>query len=550
MRPLDTGVIGPAAEPEPLAHEALTATVDPSRYAIQDVVLPQLPADLEPVEAPEFVLSQRITDEPGSTAPAPAGLPGLSGPGTDGGHDLLAGLPPEVASGADALLGTANGALDGANQLAQQAASALGTAAAPVASGVQQAAQDSGLLGGGTAGDQAAPLPALPADPVGALLNGLALPALPGVDLLMKPILDLLGSFGTGVIGALDPTAILSASSQVIETAMQVAKGSLTTVDQLWQGQAARNAQVVGQQAQNQGTETSQRGIDISEITQRAAAVVQQGNAQLLGIASSLAGQAVALAPVIVTPPAQATLMATATEHLGRAVTVANATRGDLAGKTAELTAAVNQLIAPGGGPAPQEVAQAVMQNIAEPIMAQAKDGVESATTAAGLDTPTLPGSTPTATTPASVTPSGTPSASPGTPGIVPGSPTRSGTPGYTPGTPNGTVTPKTTTPVPNAVVSSPMRAVPGMTGTPLATGVPSTTATSTAGSSGFMGGAPGAAGAGQRGDDEHGRNVQPYQSRTGNDDLTGPLGESTPEVIGATHTDELFGTDYDQDQF
>ncbi|MFC8530467.1 hypothetical protein [Nocardia sp. NPDC057227] len=549
MRPLDTGVIGPAAEPEQYAHEALTATIDPSHYAIQDVVLPQLPADLEPVEAPEFVLSQRITDEPGGTSALPGGLPGLSGHGTgDGAQDLLAGLPPEVASGADAMLGTATGALDGANQLAQQASSALGAAVAPVAGGAQQAARDSGLLGGDT-GAAAAPLPALPADPVGALLSGLALPALPGVDLLMKPILDLLGSFGTGVLGALDPTAVLSASSKVIDTAMQVAKGSLTTVDQLWQGQAARNAQVVGQQAQNQGTETSQRGIDISEITQRAASAVQQGNAQLLGIASSLAGQAVALAPVIVTPPAQATLMATATEHLGQAVAVANATRGDLAGKTAELTAAVNQLIAPGGGPAPQEVAQAVMQNIAEPIMSQAKDGVESATTAAGLDTPTLPGTTPASTTPASVTPSGTPSTTPGTPGIVPGSPTRSGTPGYSPGTPSSTVTPKAATPMPNAVVS-PMRGVPGVPGTPLATGVPSTTATSTSGSSGFMGGAGGAAGAGQRGDDEHGRNVQPYQSRTGNDDLTGPLGESTPEVIGATHTDELFGTDYDQDQF
>ncbi|MFC3962988.1 hypothetical protein [Nocardia jiangsuensis] len=548
MRPLDTGVIGPAAEPEQLASEALTATIDPSRYAIQDVVLPQLPADLEPVDAPEFVLSQRITDEPGNNSALPGGLPGLSGHGTgDGAQDVLAGLPPEVAGGADALLGTATGALDGANQLAQQASSALGAAVAPVASGVQQAAQDSGLLGGGDTGAPAAPLPALPADPVGALLNGLALPALPGVDLLMKPILDLLGSFGTGVLGALDPTAVLSASSKVIDTAMQVAKGSLTTVDQLWQGQAARNAQVVGQQAQNQGTETSQRGIDISEITQRAAAAVQQGNAQLLGIASSLAGQAVALAPVIVTPPAQATLMATATEHLGRAVTVANATRGDLAGKTAELTAAVNQLIAPGGGPAPQEVAQAVMQNIAEPIMSQAKDQVESATTAAGLDTPVSTSGTPS-TTPASVTP-GTAPSSPGTPGIVPGSPTsRPGTPGYSPGTPNSTVTPKVT-PLPNAVIS-PMRGVPGVPGTPLAGGVPSTTATSTAGSSGFMGGAGGAAGTGQRGDDEHGRTVQPYQSRTGNDDLTGPLGESTPEVIGATHTDELFGTDYDQDQF
>jgi hypothetical protein len=64
------------------------------------------------------------------------------------------------------------------------------------------------------------------------------------------------------------------------------------------------------------------------------------------------------------------------------------------------------------------------------------------------------------------------------------------------------------------------------------------------------MGGSPAAAG--QRGsdDEERSRNVEPYQSRTGNDDLTGPLGESTPDVIGATHSDEMVSSDYEQDQF
>jgi hypothetical protein len=61
--------------------------------------------------------------------------------------------------------------------------------------------------------------------------------------------------------------------------------------------------------------------------------------------------------------------------------------------------------------------------------------------------------------------------------------------------------------------------------------------------------GAPGAAAAGTRSDDdEHGRNVQPYFSPTGNDDLTGPLGESAPEVIGLTHQDEIIN-DYEMDQ-
>ncbi|WP_281032285.1 hypothetical protein [Nocardia aobensis] len=41
---------------------------------------------------------------------------------------------------------------------------------------------------------------------------------------------------------------------------------------------------------------------------------------------------------------------------------------------------------------------------------------------------------------------------------------------------------------------------------------------------------------------------MQNYQSLTGNTDLTGPLGETTPEVIGQTHSDELI-SDYENDQ-
>ncbi len=47
--------------------------------------------------------------------------------------------------------------------------------------------------------------------------------------------------------------------------------------------------------------------------------------------------------------------------------------------------------------------------------------------------------------------------------------------------------------------------------------------------------------------EEDRSRTVQPYQSATGNDALTG---ESTPGVIGATHSDEIVSSDYQQDQF
>ncbi|MGK8523098.1 hypothetical protein ACRS6B_16750 [Nocardia asteroides] len=497
--------------------------------AVLDLPLPQLPEDLPPIEPPAFVLARKVSEDQHSAGAVPTGLPGLNG--APGAQDAP-GVPHEMS----ALLGDMNAAVDHVSAPVLDAAldqaqgvlnGTLADAPSAVAATVNQAAT------------AAAALPPLPADPVAALLQGAALPALPGVDVLMKPILDLLGSFGTGVIGAFDPTAILSQSSKIIEMAMQVGKGSIGTVEQLWQSQAARNAQAASQQANVEGQETSQRGIDISELTQRAAAVVQQGNAQLLGIASSFATQATALAPVILTPPAQATLIASATEHLGHAVGVVNATRGDLAGKTAELSGMVQQLVAPGGGPAPQEVAQALAQNVGQPILEQAQSTAsDTATKAAGLDSYT-PGTSNPTTTPSSVLNSHSPSTSHGSPSALLGnSPGRPGSPG-TPSVPKATGLPGAT--------AAPMRPVAGVPGTSFGPGTPA--GTTPAGANSFMGGP--AAAAGQRGnDDEHSRTVQPYSSPTGNDDLTGPLGESTPDVIGATHSDEIISSDYEQDQF
>jgi hypothetical protein len=542
MKPLDTansGVIAPVdqavAAVDHTASAAQQSAINAAQSAppqgLVDVPLGQLPADMPPVEPPEFYLARKISED-SHNGTVPAGMPGIPGGNQAADpNDILAGIPSDVSS-----------LLDSANM-------AISHAAAPVLGAAQGVlGQTQGALGGGGAAvPDISALPALPADPVAALMSGFSLPALPGVDALFKPILDLLGSFGTGILGAIDPTKILSESSKVIEAAMEVGKGSMTTVEQLWQGQSARNAQVAGQQANTEGQDTSQRGFDISDLTTKAASVVQQGNVQLTGIATAFATQATALAPLILTPPGQASLIATATEHLGQAVSVANATRGDLAGKTAELTGLVNQLIAPGGLPQPQEVAQAVMTNIGEPIMSQAQEVAQDTSTkaASALDT----SGSGSSTNPASANPN-TPGGSgngshagalrsPGRSGS--GSPSRSGS-----GAPS---TPRVGG-LPGATVPPSLRPFAGMPGSSLGAGL-GTSPAGTAGSN-FMGGggAPAAAGKGGSENEEHARNVDPYQSRTGNDDLTGPLGESTPDVIGATHSDEMVSSDYEQDQF
>lgn len=536
MKPLDTtasaGLIAPELQqtaptvpvrgPETAAPPAAP---DPAA-AIQDVPLAQLPEGEQPVEAPEFILSRRISDDAPQASGIPAtGLPGSAGAGGDAAdvRNILSGAAVDASAQANQLLGAVN---EAAAPVIESAEGVLGQALSTAAGGITSGA----AAPAAAAATPAAAAPALPADPVGALLGGAALPALPGIDVLFQPIRDLLGSFGTGVIGALDPTAILSRSSQIIEVAMGVGKSSLTAMGQVWESDAAQTAQTAGQEANNSGLQTSQRGIDIAALTQAAAAVVQQGNAQLGTIATSFLGQAVALAPVVMTPPAQTALIASATEHLGQAVIVANATRGDLAGKTTELGGMVQNLLGVDGQKA-AEAAQSVAQSVGEPIMQQAQS---MASDTSALESALGSGDDPAATTLAGLH-SGSPSTTPGSPGLTTGGPGLStGSPGGTPGTPG----------------SPSLPGVPGASQTPLTgmvrPGVPVAgmpAAATTPASSSFMGSPGGAAGQ-RNNDDEHSRTVDPYRSPTGNDDLTGPLGESAPEVIGAVDADEDAGYD------
>ncbi|WP_446222986.1 hypothetical protein ACTWPB_25100 [Nocardia sp. IBHARD005] len=530
MKPLssDAGVIAPDAAMA--AADAATASVMGAApldsQAILDVPLMQVPEDAAETGEAVFTLAQKITDEAQNAGMSPAGLGGLGGLGTGvQPQDILSGVAEDASSALSGLQGT----------VAQVAAPA---SAAALTAYDQAKAALTGTSGTGAASTSgastSAAAPTLTDDPVAALMSGLSLPALPGIDTLFQPFLDLLSSFGTGVFSSLDPTAILSNSSAVIEQAMSLAQGGVKTVQQLWEGEAADAATTASQQAQTQGQDTSQRGIDISALTQQAAAVVQTGNAQLTTIATTFAAQATALAPTIMLPPTQATLIGLATTHLGEAVSVVNVTRGQLMGYTGELSGVVGQLASQSGLPSPDEVLAAASENIGEPLLTQAEEaltGGDSSTTAASTTAGTT---TAGSTTPSSLGTGGS-GGSGGSSGASLGAlgTARGSAGGSTGGTPSAG-TPKTTAALPGAALPASGRA---MTAGLMGSG--STTAASTGGTSGMMGGGAGAGAGRGNNEEEHGRTVQPYQSRTGNDDLTGPLGESTPDVIGAVHEDE-----------
>ncbi|AYF74393.1 hypothetical protein D7D52_11575 [Nocardia yunnanensis] len=510
MSTLDTGVLGsgviaansPTPNAAPMGVDTMT-TIAPG--PIPDLALGVLPEDVPPIEPPDFVLSRKEFEQTG--APLSGGVPsgtgdaGVLSPALDGAHGALSGAQ-DILGNAQNVLADAHTALDDVPAALSNVPAALGAAQAAFAR---------------AAANPASILPPLPADPVGDLMKGMALPAIPGLDALFKPFLDLLQSFGTGVLGQFNPTTLLSQGSKVIESAVQVGSGALETVESLWQGKASQSAQDSGKQAENHGQETSQRGFDLSAITNQAAAVVQRGNIQLTAIAQAFATEATAMAPLILTPIGQTTLIASATRHLGEAVAVVNATHGELSVYTAQVQGLIGQL-AGQGGPNPAEVAQSLAQNVGQPILEQAKGLLESGLQAA------IPGTgDPGKVDPATGAPDTMAAGLGGGGGSAGGGGGVGGLGGGMPSTPGG-----------------PGSSLPGgkitTAANPFGAGGGGLAAMSGPAGSGFMG-SPGAAGAGKGGasDGSHGRTVQPHQSPTAESELTGNLGTFAPGVIGET---------------
>ncbi|MFE6858020.1 hypothetical protein [Nocardia sp. NPDC057668] len=516
MSPLEDGVIGAAAPAGDLADDPI-GSGDGSTVVfggLPDLRLGQLPDDIAPFEAPAFLLSRKEIEP--EDAPLTGGPPLGSGGGQGPDPRDAATLGDAAAPGVDA----ATGVLSGAQHALGDAQSLLSGAQSAV-NGIP-AALDAAQAALSDAAANLPVLPPLPADPIGDLMKGLALPAIPGLDALFAPFLELISSFGTGVLGGLNPATLLSQGSQLIETAVQVGKGAFETVESAWDGKASDSAQAASQQAQAHGRETAQRGVDLSAVTEQAAAVVQRGNVQLTAIAQSFAAQATALAPVILAPPAQTALITSATEHLASAITVVNLTRGELAGYTAQVNGMVGELLGPGSGPDPAAVAKSLAQNVGQPILEQAKQLLEGSLNPASTD--------PGVSEPGTPTDPDTRAAALGSGGAGGGGLSAGGGPGGGSGLGSGGGIPST----PGAPGSSIPGGSPGAgAGAPVGAGGSGAPGTAGPGSPGFIG-SPAAAAANRGGaDQDHARAVQPYENVSGESELTGDLGAATPSVIG-----------------
>ncbi|MCZ4553451.1 hypothetical protein [Gordonia rubripertincta] len=217
-------------------------------------------------------------------------------------------------------------------------------------------------------------LPALPELSAVAPLPGL--PPLPPLDLsvLIKPITDLLGGFGTGNLGGgdVDPTMILEGLSQILEMSMGMGSGALKALDQVWTGQAAAATTAKGAQAGADTAALSTQGGVMSIDTQGAAAIVGTGLSLVQGIIAKTIGIIAASAPILVTPPGQALALGVAAEGLAEATAVVTATRAQLLAPTSHMVLngqPVPVTGAPAAGPSPFSIASTVLDGVGKPMV-------------------------------------------------------------------------------------------------------------------------------------------------------------------------------------
>ncbi|MFD6896481.1 hypothetical protein ACFWB0_18280 [Rhodococcus sp. NPDC060086] len=176
-------------------------------------------------------------------------------------------------------------------------------------------------------------------DSIAELLQSIPVPTLPEIDELLRPIVELGNMFGTGICEALDPSTILHQGSRLLDGAASIGRSALAALPDSWEGTAADTAADHSTRAQLASYELSERGDLIGQVTRAATATVERGNIELTGIAQSFIASAVATAPVAMTPPGQAALIASAVEHVSSALAVVARTRGELTGHTVAMNA-------------------------------------------------------------------------------------------------------------------------------------------------------------------------------------------------------------------
>lgn len=151
------------------------------------------------------------------------------------------------------------------------------------------------------------------------------------IDLLSRPIVELLGAFGGGTVPSQGPADVLRLSSAAIEAAQGIGRIAITELASSWNGDAADAALRYAENAHASALALADHADDIAAVVDRACRDTEQGFVELQAILQSFVGIALSAGPIIATPIGQTMLISTAIEHLERALAVVARVRAELA---------------------------------------------------------------------------------------------------------------------------------------------------------------------------------------------------------------------------
>ncbi|MEV0293407.1 NlpC/P60 family protein [Nocardia sp. NPDC050710] len=185
------------------------------------------------------------------------------------------------------------------------------------------------------------------------------------INVLAKPLLDLLSSFGTGVVPSGGASDALTSTSSMLDQLHQLSRNSINQMNTAWDGVAADAATSKALRVQTSAATISDRGTEMATVVDQAAAYVETGQKDLNGIVQSFVNQATALGPAIATPQGLTVLVGSAIDHLNQGLNVVGRTQNELSTQTQ----AMNELT-----PAPSTSPASLPTNLTSGV----KSGIDS----------------------------------------------------------------------------------------------------------------------------------------------------------------------------
>lgn len=161
-----------------------------------------------------------------------------------------------------------------------------------------------------------------------------------GIDLdaLAQPLVNLVASFGTGVLPNGGPADALRQTSTTLDGIHKAGSASINQMTNAWNGKAGDAAMDKAMQVQTSAANISDRGTNMADVVSQAASTVQTGQKKLAGILQDFVHQVNVMGPTATTPLGLTTVVTSAIDHFGQAVGVVGQVRSDLETHTASMT--------------------------------------------------------------------------------------------------------------------------------------------------------------------------------------------------------------------